>query len=617
MSKTILIYDSSKNNHNSYLAYSWSGYAQDSRKLSLFRYIENYSDEIKDKYLEFIHDLGEFRYQGKKIRKHFEVENDFSLWWMSLISEKSPWKSPSILDCIKLIAIEKIVKEQSPRKLIFAVSNKNAAKVLKSFCKKKNIDFEWTPNKKKYPNYIYFNDTVQKFCTCIYGFIYLFYYFVSRSGLKLSKSNLNYNNEDSIFFSSYFYNLDLHKAKEGTYYSRQWGGLPQYLNAKGYKTVHLENFVKSPAIDKVSSAKYLINLFNKENNRKYHVFLDQFLTIKSFFYINLKYMRIINSGISHAKLKAAFNLKKSEMNLWPLMRDDWFSSFCGKTTVSNLIWLRLFNEHLKKMAPQKLGFYLCEGMGWERALIHAWKKNGHGALIAVPHSTVRYWDLRYFQDKRITAFPSKFLFPVPDYYAVNGHHAYNAFLENKCPDNMLLKSEALRYQFLNNTPAENKKNIKNIIDSKMLILGDVSESETDLMLKELELFISNNDVKLNLAIKPHPACEILVSKYPLLDLSIEQNPLEDCLKDYDLIFSSNSTSASLDCYLMSKKVIIFLNKMNLNFSPLRGAKEVDFISDHNDIFAAFRSFKNESVENNYFWIDKDLNKWKKIIQKFI
>ena len=44
--------------------------------------------------------------------------------------------------------------------------------------------------------------------------------------------------------------------------------------------------------------------------------------------------------------------------------------------------------------------YLQENQGWEFALIQVWEKAKSWELIGVPHSTIRYWDMRYYFDSR-------------------------------------------------------------------------------------------------------------------------------------------------------------------------------------------------------------------------
>ena len=54
---------------------------------------------------------------------------------------------------------------------------------------------------------------------------------------------------------------------------------------------------------------------------------------------------------------------------------------------------------LSNIPKQKVGIYLLENQAWEKSLISSWNKFNHGGLIGVAHSTIRFWDLRYFRSK--------------------------------------------------------------------------------------------------------------------------------------------------------------------------------------------------------------------------
>ena len=84
----------------------WQGYSSNNKFLSIPGYIEEHANDLRAKYLAFIHDLGETDLKGKKIVEHLDIGDDFSLWWMTTLAEKSPFKSPKIYDCLRLIALE-------------------------------------------------------------------------------------------------------------------------------------------------------------------------------------------------------------------------------------------------------------------------------------------------------------------------------------------------------------------------------------------------------------------------------------------------------------------------------------------------------------------------------
>ena len=101
---------------NAGLVYRWNGWAEKDSVYSLFRYIEDRSERIRRKYLTWIHELGESRIDGKRLIDHLAFEDGLSYWWMTLLVEKSIYKSP-ISNAIRLLALEEIVVQLVPGKL--------------------------------------------------------------------------------------------------------------------------------------------------------------------------------------------------------------------------------------------------------------------------------------------------------------------------------------------------------------------------------------------------------------------------------------------------------------------------------------------------------------------
>ena len=78
-----------------------------------------------------------------------------------------------------------------------------------------------------------------------------------------------------------------------------------------------------------------------------------------------------------------------------------------------------------------------------------WKVNNHKNIIACPHSTIRFWDLRYYHSKDTLDLEIDNKLPITDFIATNGQDAFNKFLEIGYPRDKLVKVEALRYMYLN------------------------------------------------------------------------------------------------------------------------------------------------------------------------
>ena len=98
--------------------------------------------------------------------------------------------------------------------------------------------------------------------------------------------------------------------------------------------------------------------------------------------------------------------------LWILLKHSFTSSLLGPQAIKNLLYARQFNAALQSLQPQRACFYLQENTDWEPLLIQSWRLAMHGSIIGVPHSSVRFWDLRYFNDIRNLSY-----MPHPDLIA--------------------------------------------------------------------------------------------------------------------------------------------------------------------------------------------------------
>ena len=93
-------------------------------------------------------------------------------------------------------------------------------------------------------------------------------------------------------------------------------------------------------------------------------------------------------------------------------------------------------------------------------------------IIGVPHSTIRYWDLRHYDTQINKSLKD---LPQPDMVAVNGPMAWNMLERAGYPMSHCFPVEALRYQYLNSqlsirqrTPQKNKV-------KRLLVLGDIQK----------------------------------------------------------------------------------------------------------------------------------------------
>ena len=106
--------------------------------------------------------------------------------------------------------------------------------------------------------------------------------------------------------------------------------------------------------------------------------------------------------------KIGYSLESHQYGwLWPILKKDWCDSMTGVTAMNNILLIHLFDRLMSVVPHQEQGYYLSENQSWERAFVHAWRKHRHGRIIGVAHSTIRYWDLRYY-DESMTSIISFF-----------------------------------------------------------------------------------------------------------------------------------------------------------------------------------------------------------------
>jgi surface carbohydrate biosynthesis protein (TIGR04326 family) len=248
-------------------------------------------------------------------------------------------------------------------------------------------------------------------------------------------------------------------------------------------------------------------------------------------------------------------------------------------------------------------------------LMYAWRKHGHGQLIAVVYGVVRFWDLRYFNDLRTIESSDPYPIPQADLTVLNGKAAVDAYTSVGFPKEAIAEGEALRNGYLHDLRANFASKKIDEDEIKVLVLGDFSPSGT---IKMLDLLEGADPHICNYTVKPHPLYQIKSSDYPSLKLKVVMDPLEEILGDFDIAYSTNLTSAAVDAYLTGLQVIVMFNPMEPNLSPLRGQPDVRFVSTSEELAEAlqaaiFNKANNRLGGNDFLFLDPELPRWSQLL----
>jgi surface carbohydrate biosynthesis protein (TIGR04326 family) len=593
--------------------------------MSVPRYLEEHADRLRARYLAFIHDLGEQRIDGKSVVEHLDLGDGFSFWWMTRLAEKSPFKSPQLYDCLRLMALEEILVERTPPRLVLQGGGGDLSKAIGTLCRNLKIDFVWYSegqSRKAWSLRAIYNALPHP----LQGLISLRHLAMNWPLRRLERPQW-FSDHKAIFFCSYFFHLDLASCAEGRFHSNQWGGMPIYLQQSGRHTNWIHHFLRSPDGVDIQTGLRWLSLFNRDSEKQgCHGFLEMYLSWGVLRRALGKWLRLNIISLRLRKAADAFNPRSSGVRLWPVLKTDWNASLRGSAALSNCLWVELFDAALKGMPHQETGVYLWENQGWEAALLRAWRRHGHGRIIGVPHATVVYWHMNNFDDPRCVDAGRKCAKPMPDQLAINGPMAWNAFVKAGCLPDRFVEVEALRFQYLaepgfglsmtgglghvaRNFPAQGRPR-------KVLILGDFTVKQTLKMLRCIEDASRLSSARVSLTLKPHPACRIGPPDYPSLSFDVTSSPLAELLPNCDLVFSSNTTSASLESLLAALPVLVYLDDEDFNHSPLRGVEGACFIGTPRELAVALevdRRYVSVPATEEFFWLDRLMPRWAKVL----
>jgi len=249
--------------------------------------------------------------------------------------------------------------------------------------------------------------------------------------------------------------------------------------------------------------------------------------------------------------------------------------------------------------------------------ISAWQRRGNDTLIGVPHSSIRFWDLRYFFDPRIYKRNSNCDFPMPDKVAVNGPVAKDVYIRGGYPKNKIIEAEALRYLHL--LDVKRKSSDVTLPSSRRITLLVITDYLIEDAYKQLSLLercplaFNNWDTP----IKPHPCCQPLdISRYPRLfgsGATLSHDSLDKLFLLPSIVYCGSNSTAALEAYAIGVPVVSYLDPKSLNLSPIRVFDDAIFVSTPNQLAIAIGSPHVNEYIPNLFYLDDDLPKWKRIL----
>lgn len=539
--------------------------------------INSAADRMREKYIRFVAELpGRIQRRSRGLKELFAIDNYATLWWLSLISEKNTYKSDVFNRLAQLDSIVDAAKTGKIDRIIFGCRSEKLKNALREYCSKARIKFEALPvmplrdlklRVKEYQKFLYLKHLV----------ILARWYFKgviakrTRRAKKLIsplKRSIPQNGNPLLIITPYP-NIDESSAQDAVFKDKFYMHLQKSLEDNKRNIIWTAMYAEGSNISYEKAFEYA-RRFIKNG---YTIFFpEEFNSLTG--RINAV-LTILKSGFKFLMLEKDIRAAHDfdDYNAYPLFRDDWYSSFAGKTGYEGIIYYYMFRTLLKKLKAEKC-LYHCEMHAWEKALIFARDR----AEIEMPlygyyGGAASKMLLGYANDPREVSETAPYAMPKPDKIICNGRLPYNYMRESGWPKEKLPVVEAIRYshlkKYLDLKPADKKRNIV------LLVLSVNPEESASILAIAYEALKDLKDIEV--WVKPHPFLNLErffdVSGISREDFhfQLKEGPIEDFLSEARIAIVGEST-ATLEALAFDCEVIVVNVPEWINMSPLKYIK---------------------------------------------
>ena len=591
----------------------WREFSDQDSSHSIPLLVEKQAEALRSRFLAWLYEVGEARIAGRRVIDHFELRPGFSYWWMTLLAEKSYAKSSRLNEAVKFLAFEEIDGIRSCGKIVLASGDATLADTFRLWCRNSNVPFEWRDLKIRGEAPPLLRRAYSLVPRPLRALAALLRDVWERWPLRERVRARPAGPAREITFVDVLFNLAPESLAHGRFASNYWTDLVGAIAGSDVRTNWIHHYFRHGDVPGVRRAKALIARFNVHGKGKQsHATLDAALGWRAVAATARDYVRVALAASRLGKeARGLFTPAGTNLDLWPLFESDWLDSFFGTAAVTNCLFVNLFEHLLRRLPRQELGLYLQENQGWERALVHAWKAAGHGGLVGVRHSTISFWDLRFYSDPRSYPRTGGNDLPMPDRVALNGPAIITAYRNGGYPAEQIVEVEALRYLYLD---SERKAAAPKRGPLRVLVLGDYQRSLTDQLMRWLCDASAELASETRYVVRAHPACPIDPGAYPALKLESGRSSLSELLEQCDVAYTSNVSSVAVDAYSVGVPVVSILDGDAFNMSPLRGLPGVRYVTHPAELALALgEASRPENPTQPYFCVDRQLPRWRRLL----
>jgi surface carbohydrate biosynthesis protein (TIGR04326 family) len=171
--------------------------------------------------------------------------------------------------------------------------------------------------------------------------------------------------------------------------------------------------------------------------------------------------------------------------------------------------------------------------------------------------------------------------PQPDVMAINGPLARASLLTGGFPENRLRNVEALRFLHLQTFGEQGSITRAKMRPFCVLVFADFQSATNSRLLAWLKIALTELQIQTRVIIKPHPAFPLddhIKTSLPSSLITLSTQPIHQLLSESNVVFASNTTSASIYALCAGVPVIQMMDCHGFNASPLRSVDGIQFVN---------------------------------------
>ncbi|NOY72908.1 MAG: hypothetical protein GXP14_11125 [Gammaproteobacteria bacterium] len=607
------------------LAVYWSQSDVSKGSFSIPLMVEEQSRDLRDEFICWSAGLSELPVGEGSLASLLtsDLLNGGSFWWMTIIADRSPMRSPQIYDILKLRVLENFYIRGDYTALRYVGNDNVLSEVLERWCTKLGYRYQWVKERSQSPAHdfkSYLKTVYYRLPFLLQGLAYLGY-FISMRWIWATISSgrkTQFLPDGELAIVTYFPGIDLEAAKKGVFHSHYWGPLHGLLEELNIKVNWIWLYSRSPQMSYRESAKFKTSL-NQENTRSCRerfALLEDCMDLRSLFKVVWAYLKRYWQARKITNSEQAFSFEGSQLNFYPVLKRDWESSLFGVDAMSTCLFAVAFRDMVKNLpkTTQKL-LYLFENICWEQALLRAWCDRKLGPSIGVLHtpSITALMNFRIYAASSQERGENGNVKAVPDQVAVPGDVFRHRLIEYGWPKERLVSMEALRYFEL--WKAERVCRRLPSANRILLVVTGYMREESRLQLKLLVEAATHGALEsyAKVVIKPHPDCpidNIMQQLTPDFFYTIETASLSELWNNVNVAYTANSTSAVIEAVIEGLPIVITGTLESINLNPLLGVSGISFVNSSVQLAEQLANPTIVDASEKFFYLEQDMPRWR-------